>query len=68
MPLDNSEFKELSQRYYGDILAIRRHLHQFPELSFQENETSKFVCQQLAEWGIPYQAGIGGTGIVAGQD
>ena len=65
MPLDNSEFKELSQRYYGDILAIRRHLHQFPELSFQENETSKFVCQQLAEWGIPYQAGIGGTGIVA---
>lgn len=48
-----------------EILALRRHLHANPELSFKEFETSKHVCKTLDGWGIPYQAGYVETGIVA---
>lgn len=48
-----------------EVIAIRRHLHQHPELSFQEFNTSKFVCSKLEEYGIEYTNGIVDTGIVA---
>lgn len=48
-----------------EVIAIRRHLHQHPELSFQEHTTSKFVCSKLKEYGIDYKDGIVETGIVA---
>ena len=35
--------KDLSENYFDEILAIRRHLHMYPELSFQEFETSKYI-------------------------
>ncbi|MBU8917459.1 amidohydrolase [Bacillus sp. FJAT-29953] len=50
--------KDLETKLY----EIRRHLHQHPELSFQEHETSRFIASCLEEWGIPYQD-IGETGI-----
>jgi len=47
-------------------VAIRRHLHQHPELSFQEVQTSLFIAQKLESYGIHCQNGwAGGTGIVA---
>ena len=39
----------------AEVVAIRRHLHQHPELSFNEFETSKFIQQKLTEWGIPFK-------------
>jgi amidohydrolase len=42
----------------------RHHIHAHPELSFQENETAAFVSDRLSEMGIPFQAGIAGTGVV----
>jgi len=33
------------------VIAWRRHLHQHPELSFQEARTSRFVAERLAELG-----------------
>lgn len=47
------------------LTAWRRHLHAHPELSLQEQATSAFVQDKLAELGIPFEAGIGGHGIVA---
>lgn len=47
------------------LIAIRRHLHANPELSFEEFETMSFVAQQLDSIGIPYTKGIANTGIVA---
>ncbi len=41
-----------------------RHLHQNPELSFEEKETAAFIRKQLDELGIPYTSGIGGEGIL----
>ncbi|MDF2068223.1 M20 family metallopeptidase [Bacillus sp. Cr_A10] len=45
-----------------EIIKIRRHLHQYPELSFQEFETSEYIRSVLDDWGISYQT-IGETGI-----
>jgi len=48
-----------------EVIAVRRHLHQHPELSFNEHNTSKYVCSKLDEYGIKYKTGIVETGIVA---
>lgn len=56
--------KERAKLYKEEVIEIRRHLHQNPELSFQEFNTSKFVCDKLDEYGIEYEKGIVKTGIV----
>ena len=43
----------------------RRHLHQRPELGFQEHLTAEFISQKLQDWGIEHQTGVAETGIVA---
>lgn len=47
------------------LTGWRRHLHAHPELSNQEAATAKFVCERLAELGIPFTPGVGGHGVVA---
>lgn len=59
------KIKSLSEKYFNEVVALRRHLHANPELSFEEYNTSAFVCSKLDEWGIPYKKGIVKTGIVA---
>lgn len=51
--------------FTAQLAAWRHHLHANPELSRHERETSAFVCARLDELGIPYQAHIGGHGVVA---
>jgi amidohydrolase len=48
----------------AELISIRRHLHQHPELSFQEFETANYVEEQLNKHGIPNKR-IGETGVVA---
>ena len=43
-----------SERLLEDIIAIRRHLHQHPELSFHETNTSAYIRALLDDWGIAY--------------
>jgi amidohydrolase len=50
---------------HPQLVAWRRHLHQYPELGFQERLTAEFVSQKLGQMGIPHQTGIAKTGIVA---
>ncbi|MGE8300166.1 MAG: M20 metallopeptidase family protein [Sphingobacterium paramultivorum] len=59
--------KELNAKIatiFPKIVAIRRHIHQHPELSFQEYETSAYIQQQLSELGIPFEI-VAQTGVVA---
>lgn len=44
---------------------IRRHIHTFPELSFQEQATAAFIQKKLGELGISSTGGVAGTGVVA---
>lgn len=59
-----NKIKSLAEDYFDDVLRIRKHLHQYPELSFEEFETSKFICKELDKIGVEYQVGMVKTGIV----
>lgn len=45
------------------VVDIRQHLHQYPELSFEEYETSAYIQNILKKWGIEFNV-IAKTGIV----
>lgn len=53
------------QDLQSQLVQWRRHLHQRPELGFQEQITAAFIAEKLQEWGIPHQTQIAQTGIVA---
>jgi len=63
--MDNlkERIKMLSAEYSREIVALRRHFHQNPELSWEEFQTAEFICKKLEEYGIPFRKGIAGTGI-----
>lgn len=42
----------------------RRYLHQRPELSFREHDTSRWVGERLRELGVGVTEGVGGNGVV----
>jgi len=48
-----------------DVKKWRRHLHENPELSNEEKETSKYVESQLKKFGLKPVSGIAKTGVVA---
>ena len=45
--------------------TIRRHLHRYPELGYQEHATAAFIEEKLAELGITRVQRLMGTGVVA---
>ena len=57
--------KVKSDAYFDEVVAIRRQLHQHPELSFCEKETAELIKRVLASKDIEYQSEIAGTGVVA---
>lgn len=59
-----SEIKILAQKYYAETVALRRHLHQNPELSYHEFKTQRFISEILTSYGIPHVS-IANTGILA---
>ena len=44
--------------------ALRRDIHQHPEIGFQEFRTSDLVAERLERWGYAVTRGLGGTGVV----
>jgi amidohydrolase len=63
-----NRIKGLAERFYPEVLNIRRHLHRNPELSFGEYRTSEYIASLLDEVKILYRSGIAGTGIVGRLD
>jgi amidohydrolase len=60
-----SKIKTLSSQYSETVVAMRRHLHANPELSYQEVNTAKYVAEQLRNFGIEPKEGIATTGVLA---
>jgi amidohydrolase len=56
---------EKSAELFNEAVKIRRHFHKHPELSYQEKETSLYICNWLKENKIEFRSGIAGTGIIA---
>lgn len=63
------KIKELSVRILPEVVQVRRHLHQYPEVSFKEYNTSAYIKSLLDEMGIRWcpMAGTGVLAIIEGQ-
>src|SRR5436305_11970502 len=48
-----------------DMVALRRDLHEHPELAFEEVRTSGIVAQRLRTLGLEVQTNVAKTGVVA---
>ena len=48
-----------------DLIAVRRDLHEHPELAFEEVRTAHIVAQRLRALGLEVQTGVAKTGVVA---
>src|SRR5450631_480366 len=64
------KIRQLAGKYSPEFISVRRHLHEYPELSYQEFETSKFVQAKLSETGIPFRtmATTGVVGLIEGKN
>ncbi len=54
---------ELSQKFHEDVRDIRRNIHQHPELSYEEYDTSNYIMRELAKINLQGKK-IFNTGIV----
>lgn len=62
----NSQLEHIINRaneLFSEMVAMRRHLHQNPELSYEEYKTSDFIKNKLSLLGIPNQK-LANTGVV----
>lgn len=65
MSIQNQIETLLSDQQLEELIEIRRHLHRFPEPSFEEHETSAYIRRILDDWEIEYKFPIVETGILA---
>lgn len=65
-----SNIRKMAEQYFEDAVELRRRIHQQPELSMEEKETSALVREKLREYGIsiaelPLETGV--IGVLAGE-
>ncbi|MCB0514894.1 MAG: amidohydrolase [Bacteroidetes bacterium] len=61
----HQRIKDEAAAIFEQVRGFRRHLHQHPELSFQEYQTSQYIQEQLKKMNIPFQTGFAENGVVA---
>jgi amidohydrolase len=59
------DFVSEAQALRDEMIAVRRDLHQHPEVAFQEVRTAGIVAAALSELGLEVSTGIGKTGVIA---
>jgi len=59
------KIKTLSQKYASNMISLRRHLHQIPEVALLEFETKKSMAAQLKKLGLKVNTGLWRTSIIA---
>jgi amidohydrolase len=65
IPDVDARIARIVEQRKDELVALRRRLHQHPELAFEEHDTAKAVCAFLDRLGIAYRTGIGKTGVIA---
>lgn len=60
-----SAIKKHLEQSKEQFIALRRDLHQHPEIGFEEARTSDIVAEKLLSWGYQLHRGMAKTGIVA---
>ena len=46
---------------HEELASWRQHLHQNPEIAYEEKDTSDFVAAKLESFGVEVHRGFGGT-------
>jgi len=57
--------EQFQNQYYESLLSWRRHMHKFPELSWEEYETTAYIEQELRKIGITAIQKPLKTGLIA---
>ena len=57
-------YLDKAQEYLPETIKLRRHLHQYPELSFEEHDTADFIEKSLNNYGIKTER-LTPTGVIA---
>jgi amidohydrolase len=60
-----SPYREQAEALREYVVAARRRLHENPELSFKEEQTARFVADELQAMGYEPEEGVGGYGVRA---
>ncbi len=55
---------EQCRHHFDDVVAIRRDIHQHPELGFAVHRTAGIAANALRALDIPIKTGIGRTGVI----
>ena len=62
--IESDHLKSDIDELVPDMVALRRDLHEHPELAFEEVRTSGIVAQRLRTLGLEVQTGVAETGVV----
>jgi len=57
-------FYEQAKALKPEMVKMRRDLHRFPELAFEETRTAGIVVQTLSSLGLKVESAVGRTGVV----
>ncbi|WP_240143454.1 hypothetical protein [Nitrosomonas sp. JL21] len=49
---------------HAQMRRWRRHIHQYPEIAFEESATAQLIAEQLRRAGIEVHQGFAGTGVI----
>lgn len=58
------DWQSLAADYLPTLITIRRQLHRYPELGFQEKRTAELINNTLITSGVQTKTGIATTGVV----
>ena len=60
----NQYFHDEAEKIHGDVVALRRHFHKFPEISRNEYKTAEKIEEELKKLGLTPRR-VGETGVYA---
>ena len=61
----NEEFKKTLAKNEANLVEFRRHLHRFPEIAGEEQNTAAAIASRMKAAGLEVRTGVGGHGVVA---
>jgi amidohydrolase len=64
--MDIKKLRDLAQKKESRIIELRRQLHQYPELAFEEVRTAQLICEELERLGIEVHTQYAETTAVIG--
>ncbi len=58
------EIKNISAEILNEVIGFRRHIHKYPELSFNEFKTAEYIRQVLDKHGIEHDDSFGKNAVI----